>query len=485
MDGGGFEIAHRTRSAAKLRSYPSDISDGSHYEKRGKAEPVCIDDEIPFDIPESWEWVRLGSICDFGKCSNIEYADVAEGTWNLDLEDIEKDTGRVLAKKRKISGDKGSTKHEFKVGMVLYSKLRPYLNKVIIADEDGVCTSEVLPLDFLDLDPRFAQLCLMEPGFIQYAKAHSYGVKMPRLGTDDGKAWLMAIPPINEQRRIVAKVDELVPLVEEYGRLEDAREALDASLPDRLRKSVLQLAVEGKLVEQDPDDEPASVLLERIRKERAHLIKEKKIKAPKGGESVIYRASDGGHYEKRGKSEPVCIDVPFEIPESWEWARLKDFGFFSGGKTPAKHDRSLYGNEILWVTSKDMKAFRIDKTGIKLSKKGAADLTMYPKDTLLFVVRSGILKRFLPIAILEQPATVNQDIKAFRLYEPSIAIYLAYFIKAFEPYILLELTKAVTTVDSICFEDFCNLLIPVPPLAEWLRIRQTLEQTLGEIITNL
>ena len=93
-----------------------------------------------------------------------------------------------------------------------------------------------------------------------------------------------------------------------------------------LRNSILQLAVQGRLVPQDPNDEPASVLLERIRAERAKLIKEKKIKAPKGGESVIYRASDGSHYEKRGKGEPVCIDdeIPFEIPESWKWVRLKD-----------------------------------------------------------------------------------------------------------------------------------------------------------------
>ena len=128
--------------------------------------------------------------------------------------------------------------------------------------------------------------------------------------------------PSAEQRRIAERVSELMPLVGEHGKLEDEREALDASLPERLRKSVLQMAVEGKLVPQDPSEEPASVLLDRIREERAHLIKEKKIKAPKGGESVIYLGSDGRRYEKRGKGEPVCIDdeIPFEIPEGWEWA---------------------------------------------------------------------------------------------------------------------------------------------------------------------
>ena len=104
-----------------------------------------------------------------------------------------------------------------------------------------------------------------------------------------------------------------------------------------LKNSILQMAVQGKLVPQDPSDEPASVLLDRIREERAHLIKEKKIKAPKGGESVIYLGSDGRRYEKRGKGEPVCIDdeIPFEIPEGWEWARLEGITtYIQRGKSP-------------------------------------------------------------------------------------------------------------------------------------------------------
>ena len=184
-------------------------SDGRRYEKRVDAkgrecEPICIEDEIPFEIPDSWEWARLGSLCDFGKCQNVEYEDVAEGVWNLDLEDIEKDSGAILRKKRKTKGEGGSTKHLFASGSVLYSKLRPYLNKVAIANENGVCSSEILPLNFWAISNEYAQLVLMEPGFVNYAKECSYGVKMPRLGTDDGKRWLVAVPPLAEQRRIVA-----------------------------------------------------------------------------------------------------------------------------------------------------------------------------------------------------------------------------------------------------------------------------------------
>ena len=135
---------------------------------------------------------------------------------------------------------------------------------------------------------------------------------------------LVPLPPLAEQRRIVERVSELMPLVDEYRLLQDEREALDEQLPERLRRSILQQSVEGRLVPQDPKDEPASELLAHIREERHELIRQKKLKPPKGGESVIYRASDGRRYEKRGKGEPVCIDdeIPFDIPDSWEWARF-------------------------------------------------------------------------------------------------------------------------------------------------------------------
>ena len=187
--------------------------DNSHYEKIGKEER-CIDDEIPFDIPDSWEWVRLGSICNYGSCINIESIDISDETWVLDLEDIEKDTGKLLTKKSKKDVKSLSTKHKFIKGQVLYSKLRPYLNKVIVADEDGCCTSEILPITFYgSILPEYAQLFLMSPYFVSYANQCSYGVKMPRLGTDDGKNAYFALPPINEQHRIIQKVKKLLPKI--------------------------------------------------------------------------------------------------------------------------------------------------------------------------------------------------------------------------------------------------------------------------------
>ena len=290
------------------------------YEKTGK-ETRCIADEIPFDIPDSWEWVRLGNLCNFGECVNVEPSEIAEDAWVLDLEDIEKDTGKLLQKKTKHETKCTSTKHAFFSGQILYSKLRPYLNKVLIAPADGVCTSEILPLSFWGpLFLPYVKIFLMSPGFVAYTVQCSYGVKMPRLGTEDGKRALFPLPPLAEQRRIVAKIEELLSHLDEYDQAETRVKKLNAEFPEQLKKSILQWAIQGKLVPQDPNDEPASVLLDRIRAEKAKLVKAGKIKKDKVESSIFRR--DNSHYEKLNGIER-CIDdeIPFEIPDSWAWTR--------------------------------------------------------------------------------------------------------------------------------------------------------------------
>ncbi len=168
-------------------------------------------EDVPFAIPEKWKWARLGEVVGYGSASQVSPKDISGDTWVLDLEDIEKETGRLLQKKKNIRVS--SNKSVFKKGDVLYGKLRPYLNKVLIANEDGVCTTEIVPISMesakCPLDREYFQLYLMSPIFVNYANQCSYGVKMPRLGTKDAKAALIPIPPLKEQQRIVRKLKSI------------------------------------------------------------------------------------------------------------------------------------------------------------------------------------------------------------------------------------------------------------------------------------
>ena len=277
------------------------------------------------------------------------------------------------------------------------------------------------------------------------------------------------IPPREEMGRIIAMLKRVLPRVADYAVVDTVLKNLNGSFPEALKKSILQEAVQGKLVPQDPSDEPAEALLERIRAEKQRLIKEGKIKKDKH-ESVIFRR-DNSHYEKRG-SEEACIDeeIPFEIPENWAWARLSSFGVFSSGKTPSMSNPQFWNGNIPWVTSKDMKRPVITDSEMHISVLAASSMQLYPAGTLLLVARSGILKRLLPLCKLGIDSTINQDIKAFSLYDIELSEWLFYGIKAFEPYILKELVKSVTTVESLKFDEFSAMLIPVPPLSEQSRI---------------
>ena len=184
-------------------------SDRLAYETRN-GETVCIQDEIPFEIPDSWEWVRLGDMSNYGQCKSVDTTDIAPDTWSLDLEEIEKGTGRLIERKTAADKKSKSSKHVFTKGTLLYSKLRTYLNKVLVADMDGVCTSEIVPIELnSDVNAEYVRLVLMSPYFLEYTASKGYGIKMPRVGTDDMKQSLIPLPPLDEQKRIVKRIEEL------------------------------------------------------------------------------------------------------------------------------------------------------------------------------------------------------------------------------------------------------------------------------------
>ena len=300
-------------------------ADGSWYEKKGKSDPVCIDEEIPFDIPESWEWARLGNIAEFGGGGTPDKSNPA--FWNGDIpwtsmKDVHGDylestldciTEAGLLSKPSISiCEPGELIVSTRLipGKSIISRIRTAINQDLKVIRAPKFYAEYMHSWFQANLARFKRL--------------GSGTTVPGIKLEHLNNSLFPVPPVEEQRRIVERINEIMPLIDQLEIKERESDSVDSAFWRMLPQSILQQAVEGKLVPQGADDEPACALLERIRKERVELIKQKKAKAPKGGESLIFRGADGSWYEQRGKAAPVCIDeeVPFDIPDSWEWARL-------------------------------------------------------------------------------------------------------------------------------------------------------------------
>ena len=300
-------------------------ADNLPYEKIGRNEPVCIADEVPFEIPESWEWVRLGKIVyNRGQMKPID------DFCYIDIGSIDNKNQKLNDKELIITADKAPSRARkiVAIGDILYSTVRPYLHNMCIVNRT-FSHQPIASTGFAALTchtgfyNKFLFYYLMSPDFDAYANStdNAKGVAYPAI--NDAKLYraLIPVPPEEEQKRIIKRLKKVLPYVDTYSTTYSETESLNNAFPDRIKKSILQEAVQGKLVPQNPSDEPASVLLERIRAEKQKLIAEGKIKKNKH-ESVIFRR-DNSHYEKLDGIEH-CIDdeIPFEIPETWEWIRL-------------------------------------------------------------------------------------------------------------------------------------------------------------------
>ena len=459
----------------KREKNPSVIfkgADNTPYEKIGE-EVRSLD--TPFDIPESWEWIRFKDLVDYsmGKTpprKETEYWSNGTLPW-VSIADLVAD-GTVTGTKECVNSFAAENTFKGKISKAgtLLMSFKLTVGKVSILGIDAFHNEAIISIyPFVDPDKITTMFLFATLPLLSQSGDTKSAIKGNTLNSDSLDALLIPLPPIMEQKRIIDKLHELTTPLLDYGVAEQKVTDLNANFPEALKKSILQEAVQGKLVPQDPSDEPAEALLERILAEKQRLIKEGKIKKDKH-ESVIFRR-DNSHYEKHG-SEEVCIDdeIPFEIPENWAWARLSSFGVFSSGKTPSMSNPQFWNGNIPWVTSKDMKRPVITDSEMHISELAASSMQLYPAGTLLLVARSGILKRLLPLCKLGIDSTINQDIKAFSLYDIELSEWLFYGIKAFEPYILKELVKSVTTVESLKFDEFSAMLIPVPPLSEQRRI---------------
>ena len=442
-----------------------------------------ISDEIPFEIPESWEWVRLGIISTYNQAKqkiNAKDADVS--IWGLDLEDLEKG-GRLLVKKtvgeRKAVGDKTI----FTKGDVLYSKLRPYLLKILVAPDSGICTPEIVPFTvYGGISAEYIVNFLKSPYVDGLVNGETYGIKMPRAGTDTMISLLVPLPPLSEQHRIVAKIEELLPYIERYGKAEEHLTTLNTTFPEALKKSILQEAVQGKLVPQNPDDEPASVLLERIRAKKQELIKQGKIKKDKHESAIITR--DKIPYEIiDGKERCIADEVPFELPDSWCWCRLSNVSIIQEGAGIRTYQYRTSGTQILTVTnilegSVDMK---------KATKYIATEeyLDKYQHLTLNIgdIVSSCSGASWGKTAIWDYGDTVMLNTSTLRLRffnDTAYNMYLYWLTKT--PLFKNQLIEQLSGMQpNFGYSHYSKVLIPLPPLAEQHRIVAKIEEIMPMI----
>ena len=459
----------------KREKNPSVIfkgADNTPYEKIGdELRPLA--DEVPFDIPDSWEWVRLGNISSYAETKQKVNATSADPSiWGLDLEDIEKG-GRLLEHKtvgeRRAVGDKTV----FAKGDILYSKLRPYLLKILVAPDDGICTPEIVPFRvYGGIDPNYIVNYLKSPYVDNLINSITYGVKMPRVGTETMTSLLVPIPPLEEQRRIVEKIDGVASAISAYDVAYQKTETLNSAFPEALKKSILQEAVQGKLVPQDSSDEPAEALLERIRAEKQRLIKEGKIKKDKH-ESVIFRR-DNSHYEKLDGVER-CIDdeLPFEIPENWCWCRLKSIVNVVSARRVHQSD---------W-RSEGVPFYRAREIG-KLADTGSVENELFITEALytefsssgvphpgdLMVTAVGTLGKTYIVKDSDRFYYKDASVICFENFGKITPAYLKLLM--YSPYMedQIKQNSAGTTVGTITIVKANEYLIPLPPLMEQQRI---------------
>ena len=448
--------------------------DNSYYEKiLATGEVKCIDEEIPFEIPQGWEWCRLGEISTYAQTKRkINASNADTQLWGLDLEDIEKG-GRLLNIKtvgeRKAIGDKTI----FNRGDILYSKLRPYLLKILVAPEGGICTPEIIPFTcYGNICKDYIVSFLKSPYVDDYINSATFGVKMPRVSTETMTSLLVPLPPLSEQFRIDTKAKELMPYIDEYGKAQDKLNKLNEELSYTIRKSILQEAIQGKLVPQIAEEGTAQELLEQIKAEKQKLVIEGKLKKSALNDSVIFRGDDNKYYEQIGENyNDITDEILFDLPYNWCWCRFSNIVSMTIGKTPARGEQTYWINgKYNWVSISDM----VDGGTISTTKEKVSDLAVKEifsapiseKGSLLMSFKLSIGKT----SILDIDAYHNEAIITIRPVIDKEYAMRNYLFKVLPLIANLGESKDAIKGKTLNSKSLANLLIPLPPLQEQQRI---------------
>lgn len=421
--------------------------------KKEKPLPEITEDEKPFDIPESWKWVRFGDISTYNyRKEKVSANEITEDMWSLDLEDIEKESGKIInvckASERKISGDKV----RFYKNQILYSKLRPYLKKILVAPDDGICSSEMVPFNLYgNIDLQYAVYFLKSPHVDFIINSVTYGVKMPRVGTDTMIELLFPLPPLAEQKRIVAKIGELLPYIDRYEQAWSKLEQFNSRFPEDMKKSLLQYAIQGKLVEQRPEEGTAEELFVQIQQEKQRLIAKKKIK------------------KEKPLPEITDDETPFDIPENWKWVRLGNVISLVSGTDFKPEQYNDQGKGTVYITG----ASNLSDDGVIVCRWTETPRNFaYFGDILLVCKGSGYGKTvFCDV----DEAHIARQIMAIRQMNTVNMRFIRYFLQANIAYIKTQGQGVIPGIDRV---SVLNMFLPLPPLAEQKRIVEKLEQLL-------
>ena len=456
--------------------------DNSYYEKMlATGEVKCIDEEIPFEIPKGWEWCRLGEISTYAQTKRkINASNADSQLWGLDLEDIEKG-GRLLNIKtvgeRKAIGDKTI----FNRGDILYSKLRPYLLKILVAPEEGICTPEIIPFTcYGNICKDYIVSFLKSPYVDDYINSVTFGVKMPRVSTETMTSLLVPLPPLSEQFRIDTKIKELMPYIDGYGKAQNKLNKLNEELSNTIRKSILQEAIQGKLVSQLEEEGTARDLLEQINAEKQKLVKEGKLKKSALASSVIFRGDDNKYYEQIGKK---CLDIteqiPFEIPSNWEWCRVRNVSNSYIGLTYKPTDIDEKGTIVL--RSCNIRNGKLALDDIVRVSSSISEKLLIEENDIIICARNGS-KRLVGKSALIRNLTEPMTFGAFMaICKTPIYEYMFTYLQSDLFFGQLRDVSNTTTINQLTQNKFNDFLIPIPPVKEQERIAFKISQLFQEL----
>ena len=453
--------------------------DNSYYEKMlATGEVKCIDEEIPFDVPNGWEWCRICHVAEIARGGSPrpikEYlTDATDGINWIKIGDTEKDSKYITSVKERIKQSGVSKSRMVHKGDFLLTNSmsfgRPYITQV-----DGCIHDGWLVISLIEQSYRqdfFYYLLSSGYAYSQFAKRVA-GAVVQNLNSEKVAISLFPLPPYKEQNRIVQKIKDLLPLVEKFGNDKTLLDKLNADINTRLKKSILQEAIQGKLVPQIAEEGTAQELLEQIKKEKQKLVKEGKLKKSTLATSVIFRGDDNKYYEQIGKN---CVDIteeiPFEIPNNWIWTRMGQIGDWGAGSTPQRGNQDYYGGNILWLKTGELNNDIVYDTEEKITQRAFQDCSLRMNkigDVLIAMYGATIGK----LAIVGKELTTNQACCGCTPY----VVYnwfLFYFLMASrDSFIKKGEGGAQPNISRVKLVEH---LIPLPPLNEQKRIVKRIE----------